>query len=127
MPILRCKYSAYIDIKISEKQAQAMKDDTVLYTVEWGRLELTDESGTVALIEGDVLEVDYAVPEQVSWKKEEVRDLAALRKTALEAKKRELQKKLTVVSQRLSESSSETSETGEKSSPIVDAVSAGKT
>lgn len=112
MPILRCKYSAYIDIKVSEKQAEAIKDNRALYTVEWGRLELTDEAGST-FIEGDLVEVDYNVPEQVSWKKEEVRDLAALRKTALEAKKRELQKKLTAVTQRLSESSSETSSLSE--------------
>jgi hypothetical protein len=113
MPTLRCKYSAYIDIKVSEKDAQAIKEDKLLYTVEWGRLELTNECGTVALIEGDVVEVDYSVPEDVSWKKEEVRDIEALRKTALEAKKRELQKKLTAVSERLSESSSETSSLSE--------------
>ena len=69
---LICEYKAYMEILVPEKLAdQIVKDELQMFDINWGRLEAIDKDGNEYKIEGTPTDVDYSVPEKMTWKVEE--------------------------------------------------------
>lgn len=69
---LICEYKAYMEILVPDALAdQIVKDELQLFDINWGRLEAIDKNGHEYKIEGTPTDVDYSVPEKMTWKVEE--------------------------------------------------------